>query len=397
MKKPLRDIVVLDVTQYWAGPCCSMILADMGAEVIKVEPPGVGDGVRFWSMPGSKGESPHYLPVNRNKKSMTLNLKLPKAKEIFFELVKQSDIVLENFRPGVMKKLGVHYEAVKEAKPDIIYCSISGFGQTGPHSHDAAFDVVLQALGGVMSVTGELGGRPVKPGVPQADIFGAMVATMTILAMLIEREKTGEGGYLDIALLDPQIFLMGYHMLTYLFSGKIPKPMGTKHPLMTPYEGFQTKDIEIIIGVATERHWVKLCEILSKKELATDERFNSSSQRIKHREELYPIIEKITLTRPAEYWLKALKENGIPCATINTVDKLLEDPQVIHRNMIIEIENPVFGKVKVPGIPWKLGPISEEDPPVPPPLLGQHNMEVLCRKLGYDKEKVEELKKEGVI
>lgn len=397
MKKPLKDIVVLDVTQYWAGPCCSMILADMGAEVIKIEPPGVGDGVRAWSMPGSKGESPHYLPVNRNKKSILLNLKLPKAKEIFLELAKQADIVLENFRPGVVKKLGIDYDAVKEVKPDIIYCSISGFGQTGPYSHNAAFDVVLQALGGLMSVTGEEGGRPVKPGAPQADVFGAMNAAMTILAMLIEREKTGEGGYLDIALLDSQIFLMGYHILTYLFSGQIPKPMGTKHPLLTPYESFQTKDIEIIIGVATERHWVKLCEILDKKELATDERFNNSSQRIKHREDLHPIIEKITLTRPGEYWLKALEENGIPCAAINTVDKLLEDPQVIHRNMIIEIENQAFGRVKVPGIPWKLGPISEEEPPVPPPLLGQHIMEILSERLGYSKEQVNKLKEEGVI
>lgn len=394
--KPLRGLKVLDLTQAWAGPYCTMMLADVGAEVVKIEPPGVGDHVRRWTVSSSKGESPHFIAVNRNKRSITLNLKHPDGRKIFLRLAAQSDVVIENFRPGVMTRFGLDYEAVRKVAPKAIYCSVSGFGQTGPRSGDAAYDLIIQSVGGAMSVTGEEGGRPLKPGIPQGDVMGALGAAFTILATLYGRGADGKGRYLDLAMLDMQISAMAFHIVSYALSGDVPLPMGARHPLLAPYESFRTATAEITIAIANDHHWQRLCEVLDLSALGTDAKFATNSTRVDHRDELASLIENVTETQPAEFWLTRLNERGIPCGPINRVNDLFDDPQVRHRKMLISLDHPTLGRVTVPGIPWKLVPPEEEEPPTAPPTLGQHTGEVL-QQLGYSIGEIESLRHAGAV
>lgn len=395
MIHPLDGVRILDATQAWAGPLATMMLADLGAEVIKIEPPGTGDHVRGWAPAACQGQSPHFLCVNRNKKSVTLNLKSPEGKELFLRLAEKSDVVVENFRPGVMKKLGVDYETIKKRNERVIYCSVSGFGQDGPFSQLPAYDIIIQAIGGVMSFTGERGGRPLKLGAPQGDVLGALVAGFSILGALFYREKTGQGSCLDIAMLDAQITLVGFNIVNYLLSGNIPKPMGNAHPLLAPYESFQTSTHEIIIGVGTEKQWKKFCEVTNLAHLADDPRFNSAGKRVDHRGELIPLIQEVISRQPADYWLKVLFENQVPCAPVNDVKSLTTDPQVLHREMLIEMEYPDLGKILLPGVPWKVPGVRDQH--TPPPTLGQHTSSVLAGLLGITGEELEHYRKEGVI
>ncbi len=394
--KPLADLTVLDLTQAWAGPYATMMLADLGARVIKVEPPGVGDHVRGWTVAASKGESPHFLAVNRNKRSLTLNLKEARGREILLRLAAGSDVLAENFRPGVMQRFKLDYEAVRAVSPAIIYCSVSGFGQTGPMAEHAAYDLVIQGAGGAMSVTGEEGGRPLKPGIPQADVMGGLCAAFTIMAALHGRARDGQGRRLDVSMLDMQVSLMGYHLVSYAFSGKVPHPMGTRHPLVAPYEAFRTGSDEITIGIATEGHWRLLCQAIGLPALADDPRFANNAARVAHRDELGRQIEAVTLTRPAEAWLEALAAHGVPCERINNVQHLIDHPQLRHRRMITSVPNATFGQVSIPGMPWKVVPPEQEPASTPPPGLGQHTDEVLG-EFGYSRAEIDALRRDGVI
>ncbi len=397
MNKPLDGVKVVDLSQAWAGPLGSMLLGDFGAEIIKVEPPGVGDHVRAWTVAGCQGESVHFLAVNRNKKSVTLNLKTKEGQEIFFRLVKDADVLLENFRPGVMKKFGLTYEILRPVNPRLIYCSVSGFGQTGPSRDDAAYDLILQGIGGAMSVTGEDGGQPVKPGLPQADVMGAMAAAIAILAALHGRAKVGEGCFIDLSMLDVQVMAMGVQLVMYLLSGNISKPMGTGHPIVTPYQMFPTQTYSINIAAMNPGHWADLCRLLGLPHLIEDPRFKNLETRIHHKKELLPLLEGALKKKPAEEWLPLIKGKGIPCGPINDVSMVVKEPQVIHRDMIIEVKNKKLGKAKIPGMPIRLFGMTGKDPVMPPPELGEHNEEIFCGRLGFSKEELKRLKEKGII
>lgn len=397
MNKPLDGVKVVDLSQAWAGPLGSMLLGDFGAEIIKVEPPGVGDHVRAWTVAGCQGESVHFLAVNRNKKSVTLNLKTKEGQEIFFRLVKDADVLLENFRPGVMKKFGLTYEILRPVNPRLIYCSVSGFGQTGPSRDDAAYDLILQGIGGAMSVTGEEGGQPVKPGLPQADVMGAMAAAIAILAALHGRAKVGEGCFIDLSMLDVQVMAMGVQLVMYLLSGNISKPMGTGHPIVTPYQMFPTQTYSINIAAMNPGHWADLCRLLGLPHLIEDPRFKNLETRIHHKKELLPLLEGALKKKPAEEWLPLIKGKGIPCGPINDVSMVVKEPQVIHRDMIIEVKNKKLGKAKIPGMPIRLFGMTGKDPVMPPPELGEHNEEIFCGRLGFSKEELKRLKEKGII
>jgi crotonobetainyl-CoA:carnitine CoA-transferase CaiB-like acyl-CoA transferase len=394
--RPLQGIKVLDLTQVLVGPFAAMLFADFGAEVIKIEPPELGDHVRGWTPPGCKGESPHFLAVNRNKKSLSLNLKSPMGLKIFFRLVEDADILLENFRPGVMDGLGLAYGVLQARNPRIIYCSMSGFGQTGPAKYDAAYDLIIQGMGGAMSVTGEEGGRPLKPGIPQGDVMGALGAVAATLAALYGRERTGHGEYIDVSMLDIQVAAMGHFIMTYILAGKIGKPLGTAHPILTPYETFRTKTFEINIAAVTEGHWQELCDILGLSFCKTDERFLTFESRVKNRNLLTPLIEEVLLKKPGDEWIALLKSKKIPCGPINNVEMLLNDRQVTHRQMILEVDHPTLGKVKVPGAPLRIGTTGEQAMAAPP-LLGQHNKEILRDRLGYSETDMKSFKAQGII
>ncbi|MFQ6081374.1 MAG: CaiB/BaiF CoA transferase family protein [Candidatus Bathyarchaeia archaeon] len=396
MTQPLAGVRILDLSQMAAGPFCSMMLADMGAEVIKIEIPKVGDGLRRWGPPFLGGEGVYFLGLNRNKKSVTINLKSKGGREIFLKLLEKADALLENFRPGTMEKLGFGYEEVKRINPRIIYCRISGYGQTGPYSKRGGYDVLAQGESGLMTVTGEPDRPPgAKVGVAIVDLGTGMYAAYGILLALLAREKTGKGQMVDTALLDSAITWMLQPIGSYLATGKHPKRLGTVHPVAAPYQAFKTKDIYITIGCAADRHWRKLCEVLGIEELADDPRFATNPKRVENREELASILSKVFATKEGDKWLKKMREAGIPCAPVNTLDRIVSDPQVLHREMLVEVDHPTAGRIMLTGIPVKL---SETPGKIisPPPLLGQHTEEIL-RELGYSDEDIRKLREEGAI
>lgn len=396
MEQPLTGIRIIDLSQTLAGPFCSMLLADMGAEVIKIEIPNRGDGLRSWGPPFLGGEGVYFLGFNRNKKSITLNLKHKRGRKIFIKLINKADILLENFRPGTMEKLGFSYEKIKNTNPRIIYCRISGYGQSGPYRERAGYDLITQGESGLMTITGSPDRPPgAKVGVAIVDLGTGMYAAQGILCALLAREKTGKGQMIDVSLFDSAISWMWQPMGSYLVSGELPKRIGTVHPVAAPYQAFKTSDIYITIGCQTQNHWTKLCELLDIEELKDDPRFAILPQRVENREGLSSILSKIFLTKEGDHWLKTLQDAGLPCAPVNTVDRIVSDPQVLHRQMLIEVDHPTAGTIKVPGIPIKL---SEAPGKVksPPPLLGQHTEEVL-RELGYSEEAIQTLRDEGAI
>ena len=395
MAKALEGIKVLDLSRALAGPYCTMMLADMGAEVIKLEMPGRGDDSRSWGPPFVEGESAYFMSINRNKKSITLNMKSDKSTEIIHKLIKQSDVLVENFRPGAMERLGLGYERVKEMNPRIIYCSISGFGQDGPYRMLPGFDQVLQGMGGLMSITGELGGPPIKVGVAIADISGGMFASNGILVALYNREKTGKGQMVDVSLLDSQVAWLTYRAGAYFASGEIPQPMGSGHPVIVPYQAFKAKDVFINIAVGNDQLWERFCKAVGLENVMNDPKFATNAKRVENREEIVKIISDLIVTRDGEEWLKIITDAGVPCGPIYTVDKIFADPQVLHREMVKELDHPKAGKIKVTGIPIKLSDTPGEVETAPP-VLGQHTQEVLT-ELGYSDQDLEKLKQENVI
>jgi crotonobetainyl-CoA:carnitine CoA-transferase CaiB-like acyl-CoA transferase len=395
MGHPLANIRILDLTLIMAGPYCTLILADLGAEVIKIEKPGSGDGARGVPPYFFEGESAYFIAMNRNKQSMTLDLKTGKGREIFYELAKNSDVVIDNFRPGVVKKLGVDYDTLKKINPRIICCSISGYGQTGPLNDRPAFDLIIQARGGIMSYTGEPGQMPARMGAPMGDLAGGLFAANGIMAALYQREHTGQGQFIDISLLDCQISLLTYRGQYYFVGDEIAKPVGSGHTSIHPIGAFKTKTFDIVIDCNTQKIFAKLCETIGAPEMAEDPKFNSRENRLKNKEELYNILENTFLTKTGEEWLELL-DRRIAISPINTIDKALSDPQVLSRNMVAEADYGDGNTIKILGNPIKMSG-SGEDVFKAPPRLGEDTKRILTDLLSYSPEQIEKLREQEIV
>ncbi len=395
MSLPLSGVRILDLTLIMAGPYCTLILGDLGAEVIKIEKPGIGESSREMPPHFFEGQSAYFIAMNRNKKSMTLDLKSEAGKRIFYDLARKSDVVIDNFRPGVVKKLGVDFDTLKTMNPRIICCSISGYGQTGPFRDRPAFDLVIQARGGIMSYTGEPGQMPVRMGAPMGDLSGGVFAAHGILAALYQREKTGRGQRIDISLVDCQTSLLTYRAQFYLVGNEIARPVGSGHVSAHPIRAFRTKTFDVVIDANTESIFAELCDAIGKPGMAQDGKFNSRENRLKNKEELYAILEEAFLGKTGEEWLSLL-EKRIPIAPINTIDKALADPQTLSRNMVVEVEYGNNKKLKVLGNPIKMSEVDEEVFKRPP-YLGEHTEEILRELLNYSPEQIEDSKSGKVI
>ncbi len=395
MGLPLSDIRILDLSLIMAGPYCTLILGDLGAEVIKIERPGVGEGARGVPPHYFEGESAYFIAMNRNKKSMTLDLKSAKGKEIFYGLAKSSDVVVDNFRPGVVKKLGVDYDTLKKINPRIICCSISGYGETGPLKDRPAFDLIIQARGGVMSYTGEPGRMPARMGAPMGDLAGGLFAANGILAALYERERTGRGQRIDISLLDCQISLLTYRAQYYFVGNEIAQPVGSGHTSIHPIRAFKTKTFDIVIDCNMQNIFAELCDAIGASDMAVDPKFCSRENRLENKDELYDILEKVFLSKTGEEWLELL-DKRIPIGPINTIDKALSDPQILSRNMVVEVDYGNEKKLKILGNPIKMSEVDQEVFKVPP-RLGEHAEQILEEILGYSPEEIEELRQGKVI
>jgi crotonobetainyl-CoA:carnitine CoA-transferase CaiB-like acyl-CoA transferase len=395
MALPLSNIRILDLSLIMAGPYCTLILGDLGAEVIKIERPGVGEGARGVPPHFFEGESAYFIAMNRNKKSMTLDLKSPKGKEIFYELAKKSDVVVDNFRPGVMKKLGVDYDILKGVNPRIICCSISGYGETGPSKDRPAFDLIIQARGGIMSYTGEPGRMPARMGAPMGDLAGGLFAANGVLAALYQREQTGQGQKVDISLLDCQISLLTYRAQYYFVGNEIAQPVGSGHTSIHPIRAFKTKTFDIVIDFNTQSIFIEFCNVIGNPEMAENPKFNSRENRLKNKEELYDFLEKTFLTKTGEEWLELL-DKKVPIGPINRIDKALADPQILSRNMVPEVDYGKGKKLKILGNPIKMSEIDEEVFRRPP-RLGENAEQILRELLQYAPEEIEELRNQKII
>jgi formyl-CoA transferase/CoA:oxalate CoA-transferase len=395
MVRPLEGITVLDLSRALAGPYCTMMLADMGAEIIKVEMPGRGDDSRSWGPPFVEGESAYFMSVNRNKKSITLNLKSEKSGEIIEKLIIKAGVIVENFRPGTMDKLGLSYENVGKLNPKIIYASISGFGQDGPYRLLPGFDQVLQGMGGLMSITGEPGGPPIKVGIAVADIGGGMFAAYGIMIALFNLQRTGKGQLIDISLFDSQIAWLTYRAGSFFTSNKIPQPLGSGHPNIVPYQAFKAKDTYVNIAAGNDQLWHKFCRVVKLEDLIENPKFVTNANRVENRHELVNIISEVIKTKNAQEWLDILTKAGVPCGPIYTLDEIFTDPQVLHREMVKELDHLKAGKIKVTGIPVKLSDTPGEIL-TPPPILGQNTKEILL-ELGYSYKDIEKFYQEKII
>ncbi len=392
---PLDDLVIVDLSRILSGPVCTMLLADMGAHVIKVEPPPTGDDSRQWGPPFIGGISTYFLSVNRNKKSLGLNLKTDEGRMILRKAIEGADVLVENFRPGVLGKLGFGYDAVAKINPKTIYCSISGFGQTGPYRDRPGYDVIAQGESGMMDLTGYPDGPPAKLGASLADVVAGLYALNGILLALLARHKTGRGQHVDISLLDGMVSTLTYQALIYLSTGRSPRRLGTRHPSIVPYECFQAKDGFVNIAVTNQKQWVNFCEVLGFPELATDSRFDTMKARLEHYDELRPIIDRVVSGMSRAETIAQMDAVGIPAGPINTVGEILDDPHIHAREMVVELTDPEKGPLRMLGIPIKLS----DTPGVvenAPPRFGEHNREILLN-LGYSEEDIRRLADHEVI
>jgi formyl-CoA transferase len=407
MPGALSHIRVLDLTRVLAGPWSTQILADLGAEVIKIERPGAGDDTRAWGPPYLRDtdgndtmESAYYLACNRGKKSVTLDLSHPQGQEIVRKLAARSDLLVENYKVGGLKQYELDYERLRTVNPRLIYCSITGFGQTGPYAQKAGYDFIIQAMGGMMSITGERddvpGGGPQKVGVAVSDLMTGMYATVAMLAALAHRERTGEGQYIDMALLDSAVAMVANLGSNYLVSGHVPGRMGNAHQNIVPYEVFATADGHMILAVGNDNQFGKFCAIAGRPELAQDPRFATNPERVRNRAIIVPIVAQIMRTRATREWLDALEPAGVPVGPINTLAQVFDDPQVQARAMRVEAPHPLAGTVPMVGSPMKLSATPVEYRAAPP-TLGQHTIEVIADVLAMTPDQIEGLKRAGVI
>jgi crotonobetainyl-CoA:carnitine CoA-transferase CaiB-like acyl-CoA transferase len=403
---PLSHIRVLDLSRVMAGPWCSQILADLGADVIKVERPGVGDDTRSWGPPflrdaagRSLASSGYFLCVNRGKRSVTVNLDSAEGQDIVRALAARSDVLLENYKVGTLQKFGLGPDALRAANPRLIYASVTGFGQSGPRSRQPAYDFMIQALGGLMSVTGERddrpGGGPQKVGVPIVDLMTGMYATVGILAALARREQTGRGDYIDLAMLDVQAAFLANQAMNFLLSGKAPRRTGNSHPNIQPQDVFRCSDGYVALAVGNDGQFAKFCEAIDRADLAADPRFAKNADRVTNLDALTQIIAERLASDTMQAWDRKLSGAGVPCAPINTVPDVFEDPQLVHRQMLRQVPHPAAGSV-----PQVVSPLRFSEAPLAfdraPPLLGQHTADVLA-ELGIDAESQAELQRRGVI
>lgn len=389
---PLAGIKIIDLTRILSGPFCTMTLADLGAEVIKIESPQ-GDDTRQWGPPFIRNESAYFLSVNRNKKSVVLNLKDPKGKEIFLKMVQTADVVVENFRPGTLKKLGIDFEVLKQHNPRIVLASISGFGQTGPYAKKPGYDVLAQGMGGLMSVTGEPGGPPVKAGYSLADIGAGMWATIGILSALWERQSSGQGQWVDVSLLDTMVSWQTYLAGNYFATNNDPKPLGGAHPNIVPYQVFEASDGHFILAVGNDNLWNSFVEAMDM-EVLRDRKFKTNPDRVQNRDELISILEEAFKRKTRDEWVDIFENAKIPCGPVNKLSDILNDAHIKEREMVVEMEHPSLGTLKMLGIPVKLSRTPGRLKTVPP-AHGEHSQAVL-KQLGYSKEEIEQFIKDGI-
>lgn len=392
---PLEGIKVLDLTRVLAGPYCTMLLGDLGAEIIKVEVPVKGDDSRHFG-PYQNGESAYFMSLNRNKMSMTLNLKTEKGKNLLRNLVKKVDVLVENFRPGTMEKLGLGYDVLKDINPKLIYAASSGFGHTGPYSQRPAYDGVVQAMGGIMSITGAKDGEPTRVGPSIGDISAGLFTTIGILAALNHRHEKGIGQKVDVAMLDCQVAMLENAIARYVVTKEVPKPMGNRHTSIVPFEPFDTQDQKLVIAVGNDQIWQRFCQVAGLEALMTDPRFSTNPERNKNYDVLRPLIAETMLSKPIKTWQTLLDDAGVPNGPINYVDQVMVDEQVLARDMIVDVTHPTAGSLKMPGIAIKL---SESPGAIvsPAPVLGQHTDALLKAYFGYDDKDIEALRQEGVL
>jgi crotonobetainyl-CoA:carnitine CoA-transferase CaiB-like acyl-CoA transferase len=408
---PLNGLRILDMSRILAGPTCTQVLGDLGADVIKIERPGVGDDTRKWGPPYVKdsdendtSESAYYLSSNRNKRSLTIDITQIAGQQIIRELAGKCDVLIENYKVGGLKKYGLDYIALKADFPDLIYCSITAFGQTGPKSHRLGYDFVIQAMGGIMSVTGEPDGAPMKVGVGIADVMCGMYAAVSILAAVRHRDQSensssgGNGQHIDLSLLDSQAAWLINSGSNYLTSGENQYRLGNAHPNLVPYQVFQTSDSFFVLAVGNEIQFQKFCEFAGAPELSEDSRFKSNASRVKNRKILAQMINELTQCNSTQFWLEGLEKLQVPCGPVNTIEEVFNDPQIKHREMEISLPHPLSGKgnVSLIGSPVKMSatPVSYRNAP---PTLGQHTNEILAEILGMDEEECRDLAKKGVI
>jgi formyl-CoA transferase len=393
---PLKGFRVLDLSRILAGPYCTMILGDQGAEVIKVERPGTGDDTRTWGPPFAGGESAYYLCCNRNKKSIVIDLTNQAGLELVRDLAKVSDVLVENFTPGLTKRFGLDYEVIHKINPRLVYCSITAYGQDGPYRNRPGYDMVLSAVGGLMWITGERNGNPCKVGVAITDVLTGVYASGAITAALLWRERSGRGQYLDISLLDVQVSGLANIASNYLVAGKEATRWGTAHESIVPYQVFRTKDRPIAIAVANQKLWINFCKAVGREDWLSDPRFESNPVRVKNREILISLIDELFAQKTCDEWMELLLGAAIPCGPVNNMQHLFADAQVQHRNMIAEVQHPTIGALRLAGIPVKY---SETPANIRhhPPLLGEHTKEVLVETLGYSSDQINTLGEQGAI
>ena len=394
-RPPLAGVRVVDLTRVLAGPFCSMSLGDMGAEVIKVEEPGKGDDTRGWP-PFAGGEATYFMSVNRNKKSLTLNMKAPEGQAILRRLIAKADVVIENFRPGTMERLGFGYDVLRKLNPRLIYCSISGFGESGPESSRPGYDLIVQGESGVMDLTGFPDGPPVKVGNSIGDLVAGMAAAQGVTLALLARGKTGKGQKVEIGMLDVMASLLTYQAGLYWNAGGRPTRRGNQHPSIVPYEVFQARDAYMTLGVANNSLWERMCQAIGREDLAKDARFDSEAKRVANRDALGPLLNSTFSTRPAAEWLTRLDKAGVPAGRIKTVAEVCESEHLRARGMFVRLAHPKAGAVTAMGVPIRLW-----DTPgaahAPAPLLGQHTDEILSGLLRIPKSKIESLRTAGVV
>ncbi len=397
MTHALSDITVIDVSRVLAGPYCTMMLGDFGAEIIKIEQPGRGDETRHWGPPFTEtGQSAYFLCANRNKRSMTLNLKHPRGQEILRELVRQGDVLVENFKAGTMERLGLGYESLREINPGLIYCAITGYGQDGPYRDRPGYDTAIQAQGGVMSIPGPADGEPYKVGVAIVDVTTGMNAAIAILAALHHRERTGQGQFIDVALFDSHLGWLINVASSYLVSGEPPRRYGNAHATIVPYQTFATEDGYLMLAVGNDGQFAAFCRVIDRPELAQDPRFATNPARVQNREELVSLLAQIFRQRPTQAWLDALVAAKVPCSPVNDIPAALADPQAQARRMVQEVVDSQGSVVP------QVGPVAKmsETPPTirtAPPYLGEHTGQILRERLGFDDDLIAQLRAEGVI
>ena len=393
MRTPLEGITVLDLTRVLSGPYCTMLLADMGARVIKIEQPGKGDDTRGWGPPFLNGESAYFLSVNRNKESVTIDFKNPEGRALLNRLVDRCDVLVENFRPGTLAKLGLDYASLSTRHPQLVYCSVSGFGQTGPRRQESGYDAVIQAEGGLMSITGAADGPPFRLGVAIADIVSGMFAAYGISLALLSRERSGRGQEVDIAMLDAVSALLTYQAGAYFASGHVPRRLGNRHPSIVPYETFAASDGDFVLAVGNDDLWKTFCEVA---DLDFGDRFATNRQRVMGYDTLRPLIASRLETQTRQYWIDRLTAAGVPCGSVRDIGELFGDPQLRARDMVASVQHETIGSMEVLGVPVKLS-ATPGSVRTPPPRLGEHTAAVLAHDLGLGADAIATLREQRAI